>query len=81
VVGSRAVERALDQAEVLRILDARAVDDLLGHSSGRRGAPILRAVLAAHEPGRTLTRSELEERFLGICTGVVISAWCSPDGA
>jgi uncharacterized protein DUF559 len=73
VVGRRAVERALDQAEVLRILDARAVDDLLARSPGRRGTPVLAAVLADHEGGRTLTRSELEERFLSICRGVSIT--------
>jgi predicted transcriptional regulator of viral defense system len=86
-VGRRAVERALDQAEVLRILDARAVDDLLARSSGHRGAPVLRAVLAAHDPGRTVTRSELEERFLGICrragiTQPEVNGWVdAPGGA
>jgi putative AbiEi antitoxin of type IV toxin-antitoxin system/uncharacterized protein DUF559 len=73
VVGRRAVERALDQAEVLRILDARAVDDLLARSPGRRGTPVLAAVFADHEGARTLTRSELEERFLSICRGAGIA--------
>jgi hypothetical protein len=67
VVGRRGTQRALDQAEVLRVLDVRALEDLLGRSPGRAGTALLRAVLADRDPGRALTRSELEEAFLGIC--------------
>jgi hypothetical protein len=67
VIGARPLERALDQAEVLRLFDARAIEDILGRSHGRPGAAALRTALVRHDPGATLTRSELEERFLAIC--------------
>jgi very-short-patch-repair endonuclease len=67
LLSRRELERAFDQAEVLRVLDAAAVEALLVRSGGRRGAVVLRALLAGHDAGGTLTRSELEERFLAIC--------------
>jgi very-short-patch-repair endonuclease len=45
----------------------RAIDDVLLRARGRRGAPRLADVLAHHRLGSTLTRSELEERFLALC--------------
>jgi hypothetical protein len=62
----RELERACDRAAARRMLDTAAVDDVLARASGRRGAPILAAVLAEHRVGSTLTRNELEERFLQI---------------
>lgn len=62
VVDRRALERACDEAEVQRLFDLRAIDELLARSRGRRGAARLRAVLDEHALGSTLTRSELEER-------------------
>ncbi|HVL31872.1 MAG TPA: type IV toxin-antitoxin system AbiEi family antitoxin domain-containing protein [Solirubrobacteraceae bacterium] len=67
VAGPRQVERALDESEVLRLLDMAAVDDLLRRSAGRRGVASLRAVVTEHAIGSTLTRSELEERALALC--------------
>lgn len=64
----RSLERACAQAELLRLLDLRAVHGALARATGRRGAPSLRAALAEHRSGPTLTRSELEERFLALCT-------------
>jgi hypothetical protein len=87
VVDRRGLERALDQAEVLRILDVAAVRDLLARSLGRHGSAALRAALAVHDLSPTLTRSELEERFLGICRGArvvepEVNAWVeAPGGA
>jgi very-short-patch-repair endonuclease len=66
VLDRRSVERAVDQAEVLHIFDLRAVDDVLARAVGRRGAGVLRGVLAAYD-GPTITRRELEERFLALC--------------
>jgi very-short-patch-repair endonuclease len=60
----RELERACDRAATQRSLDMAAVDDVLARAAGRRGAPILAAVLAEHRVGSTLTRNELEERFL-----------------
>ncbi len=76
----REVERALDRAEQQRILDMRAIDDVLARADGRRGAKLLRAVLAEHRVGSTLTRSELEEAFLAICRAAglppdAVNAW------
>jgi predicted transcriptional regulator of viral defense system len=63
----RVVERAFDQAEVLQVLDARQIEDVLARAGRHRGAAVLRAVLEDHSPGRTLTRNDLEEAFLAIC--------------
>jgi hypothetical protein len=56
------VERAVDRAEVLRVFDLRAVDEVLSRAAGGRGAAVLRGVLAKYD-GPTLTDRELEERF------------------
>lgn len=66
VVHRRSLERACDQAEVLELFDLRAVDELLLRLRGHPGTARLRAVLGEHEIGATLTRSELEERFLAL---------------
>jgi predicted transcriptional regulator of viral defense system len=82
----REVERAIDRAEQQQVLDMRALDDVLARADGRRGAKLLRAVLAEHRAGSTLTRSELEEAFLAICRAVglppeAVNAWIPfPDG-
>ncbi len=66
VVDRRALERAVDRAEMLALFDGLAVTETLGRASGRRGATLLRAVLAdLGDPA--LTASELEERFLALC--------------
>jgi REase_MTES_1575 len=66
VVSERAVEKAVDQAEVLRIFDLRTVNEVLSRAAGRRGAAVLRRVLADYD-GPTLTDQELEERFFALC--------------
>jgi very-short-patch-repair endonuclease len=65
VVPARHVERALDQAELLRGFDLVALEDVLARGNGRRTKK-LRAALAQHRRGPTLTRSELEEAFLAL---------------
>jgi very-short-patch-repair endonuclease len=67
VVDRRALERACDRAEMLRLFDLHAIEDVLERADGRRGAAALRAVLAEDARTTTLTRSELEERFLAVC--------------
>lgn len=81
----RGLERAIDRAEEFRLLDLRTVGDVLDHASGRRGAPLLRAVVAEYAAGDALTKSELEERFLELCgqAGVPrprVNAWLTVDG-
>jgi very-short-patch-repair endonuclease len=66
VLDHRDLERAIEQAEVLRLFDLRAVDEVLARANGRRGAGVLRAVLAGLEQP-ALTDTELEERFLALC--------------
>lgn len=86
VVSTRSLERAIDRAEILRILDMRPIDDVLARANGRRGAATLRAVLSEMQFQSTLTRSELEERFLQICRDIArppdaVNAWIAyPDG-
>ncbi|MEX1140777.1 MAG: type IV toxin-antitoxin system AbiEi family antitoxin domain-containing protein [Thermoleophilaceae bacterium] len=63
----RAVEQALDRAEALRVFDLREIEAALERHRRRRGAATLRAVLESHAIGATITRSELEERFLALC--------------
>ncbi|MGH2898946.1 MAG: DUF559 domain-containing protein [Solirubrobacteraceae bacterium] len=63
----REIERAVERAEVGRLIDMVAVDEVLRRACGRRGATLLQSVLAEHRIGSTLTRNALEERFLAIC--------------
>jgi hypothetical protein len=66
LLAHREVERAIGQAEVTRLFDLRAVEDVLGRANGHRGAGALRSVLAdLGEPA--LTASDTEERFLALC--------------
>jgi very-short-patch-repair endonuclease len=62
VLPRRPLERALDEAEYLRL-------DLSGLAPrpGRRGAALLRELLGRYRAGGTRTRSELEERLLSLC--------------
>ena len=62
VVRPRQLERALEQAYVLRLLAPGALEGALARSSGRRTAALRQLVAKDLRP--TLTRSELEERFL-----------------
>jgi len=82
----RDVERAIDRAEQQQLLDMAAIDNVLARADGRRGAKLLRAVLAEHRAGSTLTRNDLEEAFLAICRAGelppdALNAWIPfPDG-
>jgi hypothetical protein len=58
------LERALREAEVLRLTTPDAVEALLDRHPGRRGATKLRQVLAVTQSGRGISRSRLEDRFL-----------------
>jgi hypothetical protein len=67
VVPRRQLERALEQAEVLRVFDLEAIEDVLAHANGRHGAGVLRGLLPelCDEPG--ITANDLEDRFLELC--------------
>ncbi|MDX6682299.1 MAG: hypothetical protein QOG94_2338 [Solirubrobacteraceae bacterium] len=80
----RVVERAFDQAEVHRRLDARTIEDVLSRAGGHRGARILRSILDDHVRVSVLTRNELEARFLELCGGAglpapEVNAWLHLD--
>lgn len=67
VVGSRPLERAIDEGDRLALVLADDLIKLLRRHRGHPGARALRGVLARHQVGTTATRSELEERFLALC--------------
>ncbi len=71
VLPRRAVERAVDRAELLRVLDVKQIDDVLSRVGGHRGAGVLRAVLGEYA-GPTRTRNDLEEAFLAICRAAAL---------
>jgi hypothetical protein len=80
------VERACARAEVLRLFDRRALDELLARSVGRRGTRRLREVLGRLDPRSALTRSEIERLFLGLCRDFglrtpLVNDWVELDGS
>ena len=62
MLSRRALERAFDEAEYLR-LDCTGLTPI----PGRRGNGRLAQVLSRHPIGTTRTRSRLEDRFLELC--------------
>jgi hypothetical protein len=64
VVEPQQVERAVGEAEIRRLTDPLTLDDLVGRYPRRPGVPVIKAILAASRFGATVTRSELEDRFL-----------------
>jgi Protein of unknown function (DUF559) len=80
VVSRPALERACDQAEVLRLLDWAAMDEALSRARGRPGVRELRAILDLGRVGDQVPRSELEQRFLALCSRArlprpAVNAW------
>lgn len=66
VVPQRRLERALNEAEVLRLWDELSLEQLLARYPRRRGTRAVRAVLQQRGAGATVTKSELEEMFLSL---------------
>jgi hypothetical protein len=66
LVSRRELERAVEAAERLRIIDFQRVEELLDRSRGRRGRRALTGVLRDYDEP-SFTRSELERRFLALC--------------
>src|SRR5215208_964288 len=85
VVPRRAVERAVEQPEVLCLFDLREVERAIERAGPRRGTGILLSVLE-DLGGATLTASELEEAFLALCREAglptpEVNVWMTlPDG-
>ena len=63
----RPLEQVLDQAENTRLTDVPSLVSLARTQAGHRGASKLLKTLTDHDPGTTLTKSDLEERFLKLC--------------
>jgi predicted transcriptional regulator of viral defense system len=66
VVGRRQLERAVHEAEVLRLHDPLSLHDLLSRHPRSRGAAALRAILADAARGSTVSREELVDLFLSL---------------
>jgi very-short-patch-repair endonuclease len=64
VLPQRELERALNEAEVLRLWDELSLGQLLHRYPRHRGNRAIRAVLHQRRAGATVTKSELEEMFL-----------------
>ncbi len=60
------LERALREAEYRRYADSPSLSELLKRHRGGRGTATLRAILTHHRLGESITRSELEDRFLSL---------------
>lgn len=71
-VGRRELERAFAEALALRLTNRDRLRELLDRHAERRGARSLQELLEAGRP--VLTRSEAEERFLGLCRKAPIPA-------
>jgi putative AbiEi antitoxin of type IV toxin-antitoxin system/uncharacterized protein DUF559 len=64
VIPPSRLERAINEAEVLRLADATSLATLAARHPHRPGVPALRRLLDAGGIGTAITRSELEDRFL-----------------
>ncbi|MEA2425121.1 MAG: hypothetical protein QOH13_1531 [Thermoleophilaceae bacterium] len=57
------IDKAIRQAEYLRLFDTTGLEALLSRHPGRKGTPRLRAALATATAGMPHTRSDMEDRF------------------
>jgi Transcriptional regulator, AbiEi antitoxin len=67
VVPPRRLERALGEAEVLRLYDRNEIETILAAHPRRPGSRTIRALLGGPDPSTTRTRTPLEEQFLALC--------------
>lgn len=86
VATQREVERACEQAEILRTYDQEAIDAAIEKQPTRRGCKRLLAVVAGFRPGATPTKNDLEEAMLAIYDRIdaprpLVNAWIPfPEG-
>jgi very-short-patch-repair endonuclease len=64
VLSERQLERAINEAEVLRLWDELSLDHLLDRYPRRHGSRAVRAALQKRRDGTTVTKSELEDMFI-----------------
>ncbi len=67
---AREVERMLNEAEVLRLHDQLSLLDLLHRHPTRAGSVNVRTALEKRAEGATVTKRELEERFIPFLDGI-----------
>jgi hypothetical protein len=67
VADEKSLQRAVNEAERLNLLNRRAMTETLARHRGRKGIKALRAVIAAVDPLTRRTRSDLEAEFLALC--------------
>jgi very-short-patch-repair endonuclease len=67
VVRPRQLRNAITAAEVLRLLDLRALEEVIGRNRGRRGMARLRRVIAEYDERAERANPGLERKFLAIC--------------
>jgi very-short-patch-repair endonuclease len=72
VLRPRELEKALNEAEIHRLADATSLNDLLSRHHGRKGTKAIRALIDDKNDGATITRSELEDRFLAFLDDAVL---------
>ena len=82
----RQIERACEQAEILRVYDHKAIATAIARQPTRRGSKRLLAVVDASRAGATPTANDVEEAMLAICDRLraprpLVNAWIPfPDG-
>ena len=64
ILNRHKLERAIEQAEALRLSDATPLAALVTRYPGRRGTAVLKKILGAEARKAGMTRSQLEDRFL-----------------
>lgn len=84
VVPRRQLERALEQAEMMRVFDLDDLHDVLAHANGRRGAGVLRDLLGELDDEPGLTANALEDRYLELCRNAglprpAVNQWLEVD--
>lgn len=57
------LDRLLERAEEIELLDLRKVEDVLDRAGGHRGRGRLRRALALYQPDPAFTRSRYEKQF------------------
>jgi very-short-patch-repair endonuclease len=60
----RELERAINEAEVLRLWDELSLDHVLHRYPRHKGTRAIRAALSQRRAGATVTKSDLEEMFI-----------------
>lgn len=68
-LSERELHRVLDEAQVRRLATVPSLVSVARAHPGHPGAGAVTRALRHHTPGTTLTRSELEERFIALCRG------------